>query len=70
MHLVMNAIAQGIYPSPPARELYLVSKGKPENPCVLAFLKWILGEGQKYVSVAGYVPLGQEVIDSETAKLQ
>lgn len=70
MQQVMDAIARGIYPSPPARELYLVSKGKPENPCVLAFLKWILSEGQKYVSVAGYVPLDQEVIKSETAKLQ
>lgn len=52
-----KAIETGRYPMPPARNLYLVSKGKPTNPAVQDFLKWILTEGQKYVESAGYVKL-------------
>jgi phosphate transport system substrate-binding protein len=55
-----RAIAAGIYPSPPARELFLVSKGRPANPVALEFLKWILTDGQKYVSETGYIPLTQD----------
>jgi len=59
---VMAAIASGKYPSPPARDLYFVARGKPQNPAVLTFLEWILDKGQQYVQLAGYVPLSPEVI--------
>lgn len=64
------AIADGRYPSPPARPLYLVSKGKPAKPEVAAFLRWILQEGQKFVEEAGYVPLAPETIAQELQKLE
>lgn len=64
-----EAISKGKYPSPPARELYFVAKEKPTNPIVIEFLKWILTEGQQYVKEAGYVPLDQETIAKELAKL-
>jgi phosphate transport system substrate-binding protein len=67
---ITEAIREGRYPSPPARELYFVSKGKPANPAVLTFLKWILTEGQKYVSEAGYVKLPEERIKEELLKLE
>jgi phosphate transport system substrate-binding protein len=51
------AIARGAYPSPPARDLYLVSKGRPGKPAALAFLRWVLGEGQRYVPETGYIAL-------------
>ncbi len=35
---ISAAIADGRYPSPPARELFLVSKGKPTSPVVIAFI--------------------------------
>ena len=54
---ITKAIADGVYPSPPARDLYFVTKGKPEKPALVAFLKWILTEGQKYVPETGYIPL-------------
>jgi phosphate transport system substrate-binding protein len=57
---VTKAIAQGVYPSPPARDLYLVSKGKPEKKVLVEFLKWILSDGQQYVSETGYIALSQE----------
>lgn len=67
---IMHAIQTGKYPSPPARDLYLVSKGKPANPVVIAFLSWILTDGQKFVHEGGYVNLPDEKITSELQKLQ
>lgn len=66
---VMDAINKGVYPSPPARDLYFVSKGKPQNSAVLEFIKWILADGQKFVNEAGYVALSPEKIKSELMKL-
>jgi phosphate transport system substrate-binding protein len=67
---VMQAIREGIYPSPPARDLYLISKGAPVKASVTAFLEWILTDGQKYVNEAGYVPLKPDQIEKEKAKLK
>lgn len=67
---IMNAIQTGLYPSPPARDLYLVSKGKPTSPVVLAFLNWILSDGQKYVHEGGYVQLSGDKLINEKLKLQ
>ncbi len=54
---ITKAIAANVYPSPPARDLYFVTKGKPSKPALVAFLKWVLTEGQKYVPETGYIPL-------------
>jgi len=51
------AIQTGKYPSPPARDLYFVSKGKPTRKVVKEFLRWIVTDGQEYVQEAGYVKL-------------
>jgi phosphate transport system substrate-binding protein len=64
------AIKKGIYPEPPARDLYLITKGKPTNEIVKAFMEWILTEGQKYVNEAGYVKLTDEKITGEQGKLK
>ena len=57
-----QAIGDRVYPFPPARELYLVTKGKP-TPAVASFINWILTQGQDLVPQAGYVKL-------EDAKIQ
>ena len=67
---VMNAINTGQYPSPPARALYFVSAGKPTSKLAIAFLQWILTDGQKYVGEAGYVTLKPDIIKEELTKLQ
>lgn len=67
---VLAAIANGIYPSPPARELYFVSNGKPQKQAVIDFIKWTLTEGQQYVAEAGYVPISQEAINHYLEKLK
>ena len=67
---IMRAIQTNKYPSPPARDLYLVCKGKPTNPVIIAFLEWILSDGQQYVHEGGYVQLPVEKISNEKLKLQ
>jgi phosphate transport system substrate-binding protein len=67
---IVDAIRTGKYPSPPARELYLISNGKPTNPAVLKFIEWILTDGQKYVNEAGYVELSKEKIHTELKKIK
>lgn len=66
---ILNAIAKGKYPAPPARELYFISKGKPVDPEVIAFLKWILTDGQAFVKEAGFVPLEPNKIAEQLSKL-
>lgn len=53
------AIAAEIYPYPPARALYLVTKGEP-GPAIAGFYRWILTDGQAFVADAGYVALPAE----------
>lgn len=66
---LIAAIGDGRYPSPPARNLYLVSNGMPQNEVVVEFIRFALTEGQKYAIETGYIPLPQSTIDSELAKL-
>ena len=64
----VDAVAQGHYPSPPARELNLVTQGQPAG-LVKEFIRWILSDGQQYVDEAGYIPLPSERLTSELEKL-
>jgi phosphate transport system substrate-binding protein len=59
---IIRAIAANVYPSPPARELYFVLKGKPRSPLLLEFMRWVLSDGQKLVPEMGYLPLRPERI--------
>ncbi len=65
-----KAIAEGKYPTPPARNLYLVARGVPEKVEVVAFLEYVLTEGQKFASEVGYVELAPEILMEELSKLQ
>ncbi len=67
---VLKAIADGMYPSPPARELYFVSKGKPAKKASLDFIKWTLTKGQRFVKEAGYVPVSEQKINEYLEKLK
>lgn len=71
MESLVAAIGAGKYPSPPARDLYFVTKGNPRNNKVLAdFIKWVLTDGQKYVGEAGFIALSEDKIKSEIEKLK
>lgn len=65
----VDVVANGIYPSPPARALNMVTKGKPSS-LVQAFIAWILTDGQAYVSEAGYIELPKEQIDAALEQLR
>jgi phosphate transport system substrate-binding protein len=64
----VDAVASGDYPSPPARDLNLVTHGKPAG-LTKTFISWILTEGQSIVPEAGYVPLPQATLEAQLAKL-
>ncbi len=64
-----QAIADGRYPAPPARNLYLVCNGVPEKAEVLAFLEFILTEGQGFAPENGYIPLSEERLANELEQL-
>ncbi len=65
-----RAIADGRYPSPPARDLHFVSRGRPGRKAVVEFLDWVLTEGQAYVEETGYISLGPERLAAERGKLR
>jgi phosphate transport system substrate-binding protein len=62
-------VAEGKYPEPPARVENLVTKGKPSGT-VLAFLQWILNDGQKFVGEAGYVLLPADQLNAALQKIK
>ena len=66
---IIRAIGDGRYPSPPSRNLYLVSNGKPTSPAVRAFLEWVLTKGQGFILESGYNLLDKETIELEKQKL-
>jgi len=66
----LDAVNTGKYPSPPARDLYFLTKGKSSNKAILEFFKWVLTDGQKFVKEAGYVPLPDNVIQEQLKKLE
>jgi len=67
---LIDAIAKGLYPSPPARDLHFATHGKPKNKIVTAFIKWVLTEGQVYIPESGYINLTDEKINEELLKLE
>jgi phosphate transport system substrate-binding protein len=67
---LMDAISKGKYPAPPARDLYLVTSGKPTKKVLVEFIQWILTDGQKYAHDAGYISLSTEKLQKELAKVK
>ncbi|HOW85896.1 MAG TPA: substrate-binding domain-containing protein [Candidatus Aminicenantes bacterium] len=65
-----RAIAAGVYPSPPARDLYFVVRGRPDRPLLAEFLAWVLTEGQAYVPEMGYIGVGPDKIAAGLAAVR
>jgi phosphate transport system substrate-binding protein len=63
------AIADGKYPSPPARNLGFLFKGKPKKKEIVEFVKYVLTAGQKLVSEDGYIPLSPVTLKQELKKV-
>jgi len=65
----IQAVAEGNYPSPPARELNLVTQSQPQG-LAQDFISWILTDGQQYVNEVGYIPLTEQQLQTELEKLK
>lgn len=65
---IIDAIADGRYPSPPSRELNLVTKDEFRG-ATLEFIRWVLADGQEMATDAGFVPLSPERRQQEISKL-
>jgi phosphate transport system substrate-binding protein len=65
----VKAIIAGAYPSPPSRDLYLVTKTEFKG-LTSEFVRWILTDGQKYVGEAGYVKLADAQLADALATLR
>ena len=64
----VKAVVSGVYPSPPARALYLITKERFKEPAK-TFVQWILTDGQKYVDEVGYIKLDGPRIKEMLKKL-
>lgn len=65
----VQAVASGKYPSPPARDLNVVTNGKPSELTQI-FIEWILTDGQRYVAEAGYVQLPADQLTESLQKVK
>jgi phosphate transport system substrate-binding protein len=70
MDAIINAIAAGKYPSPPARDLYFVTSGKPVKKELVEFIRWSLTDGQKYVLESGYINIPKEKLSAGLDKIK
>lgn len=64
-----DAIAAGKYPSPPARNLGFLFKGKPRKKELVEFVKYVLTTGQKFVDENGYIALPGAKLQEELKKV-
>lgn len=64
----IEAIISGNYPSPPARDLYLLTRNSFQG-LTKSFILWILAEGQNYVDEVGYIKLAPTQIQGALEKL-
>jgi phosphate transport system substrate-binding protein len=67
---IVAAITTGKYPSPPARDLYFVTKGAPKTEAVKEFIKYVLTDGQKFIPEQGYITLSPAKINAGLNKLK
>lgn len=63
------SIKKGVFPHPPARVEYFVTKGKPTG-LTAEFIKWTLTDGQKFLDEVGYIELSKDVLASELKKVE
>ncbi len=64
----LEAVLSGVYPSPPARDLYLMTRGRFQG-LALEFVRWILTAGQQYVDGTGYILLHDSQVQEALEKL-
>lgn len=66
---LVKAIEAGDFPSPPARNLYLVAKGTPSDAAA-AFLRYIIKDGQRLNAPNGYVRISESAVHEAQRQLR
>jgi phosphate transport system substrate-binding protein len=68
---ITNAEGKGAYPISSFTWLLLYEnpKDKAQSKAMVDFMKWALGDGQKFAAALGYAPLPAEVVKMELAAL-
>jgi phosphate transport system substrate-binding protein len=66
----LQGVNDGRFPSPPARSLYFITKGKTNRKEIVDFFNWVLNDGQKFVGSAGYVPLTKNLLAEQKKKIK
>ena len=66
---LVKAIEEDRFPSPPARNLYLVAKGTPSE-AASAFLKYIIKNGQRLNEPNGYVRISESDVHEAQRQLR
>jgi phosphate transport system substrate-binding protein len=66
---IVHAIARNLYPSPPSRDLHLVTKHNFTG-ATKDFIRWILTDGQSLVPESGYIELSQETLTQQLNYLE
>lgn len=64
------AIEEERFPAPPARSLYLVSKGVPTDSTTAAFLRFVLTDGQDFNEPNGFVRISRQSIRQSLHQLR
>jgi len=64
----LDAVMSGVYPSPPARDLYVVTQTQFDG-LTAQFVRWILTDGQQYLAEVGYISLTDDQINGALEKL-
>jgi len=68
--MLIEAISNDKYPTPPARNLYFVLKGRPTKPELILFLEFVLTKGQKYAVESLFIPLKENQQKEELKKIK
>jgi len=66
---LIASIQKGVYPAPPARDLYFVTKGELK-PAAKEFLLWTMTEGQKFNDAVGYMSPNKENLEKAIDSLK
>jgi len=69
----MNTFQRGVwigkYPKTLCSDIYAISKTQPANENELAFLKWVITDGQQFVNASGYSDLVSSESQSQLDKI-
>jgi len=69
LSVFLEAVHNGKFPSPPARDLYFITKGRTQQQEILDFFKWALTDGQKMLYANGYVPLEPAILKEQVRRI-